>query len=419
MPRTARTPRLGRSIATAVDQVASSASNAVLVLAVAGVSGTRELGAFGVAYAALTMLVTIQRGMFAVHISLKADQPVAVTAEAQRALASLILLSPVSAAVVLVAGVLGWQELGAAGALLAVATPIVLLQDCLRFTAIAHQRAGVTLLADSVWFAAGLGALAWRWIGEPTMGDVVALWAAGAAAALILLAGRLRIRPDFHRLLPWLAGSWRGRIHLSLGAVVGAASVAVAAACVGAFAGTSVYGALAGAGQLMAPINVLVALIPLAVLPAAMRREPTARARLFWTAGLVVAAASLCVGFLLPHLPAGLGELLLGQTWPLARELSPTLGVQYALIALAAAGAALLTSLAATSAVLLLSVAQAVARVGVATAVSIWLGTAIGVARGETLVTLLLVVSTWYYGRAAARRAVRSAEPPRGPEPDV
>ena len=77
----------------------------------------------------------------------------------------------------------------------AVAAPLVCLQDLLRYTAVAVEKPVVALASDTVWAAVmavpALGLLRLSGV------QVMAVWLAAAALALAVAAVPLRIKPSF------------------------------------------------------------------------------------------------------------------------------------------------------------------------------------------------------------------------------
>ena len=83
----------------------------------------------------------------------------------------------------------------------ALATPVVCVQDALRFAAVAGGRPGAALASDALW-ALVLIAL-WPAAGRLSGGFVLWMWLAAAGLALAVLVVMLRVLPD-------LRAGWHG-----------------------------------------------------------------------------------------------------------------------------------------------------------------------------------------------------------------
>jgi hypothetical protein len=142
----------------------------------------------------------------------------------------------------------------------AVAAPLVCLQDLLRYTAVAVERPVVALVSDTVWAAV---------MAVPALGlirlagaQVMAVWLGAATLALVVAAVPLRIRPS-------LVKGWRLLLRerhavgtsMTIGAVAVAGASLVIAAATAHFLSTASAGSLRGASTAMGPLNVLVAFI--------------------------------------------------------------------------------------------------------------------------------------------------------------
>ena len=394
---------------TATDQIVSNASNALIVLLVAGVSTSADFGLFAIAWSVANFIVAVYRSAFAVQLSMAAHTPAQLGKDTSSSVTAVALSAPVPIAVIILGGYLAIGESSSIVLILALVAPFVLVQDTLRFSAIAFGRTLLTLLSDSLWLAASLTGILWRILGQPKPADIVLLWALGALVAMAVLVIGLRPSLELSGLSNWLRETLQGRLHLSLGALALGASLPVGSIAIGAFAGSDVLATLAGGAQLMAPVNTAAALFSIGLLPRAAKISNQRRVQLFSIAGLSVAAGALIWAATLLSLPETLGQALLGQTWESTRSILVALGPQYSIGTMALAGILLLTSLQLTRAVLITSVASAVARVGLYSVVAAMVGTALSISVAETLLLLVGAVAVWLIARRSLATLPRMA----------
>ena len=395
--------RRTRAISLA-DQVLSNASNALFTFLLAGLASAAAFGQFAVGYATLAFGVAAWRSGLGYQVSMKSGDSDAVRTESHRALAVSFLASPILAVVVLAAGgllgghadpVLAWG--------LAIATPFVLTQDLLRYSAVAAGKASIALISDSVWAALMLVAVVGRVQEVLQPAWLVGLWCAGAVVATLVLILALGARPQIAGARGWIRDSWRGRSHLLGGALGAAASVPVTAALVARIASPEVVGATTGAGQLMAPVNSLVAWLSLTLLAHASLAKPAQKLRIFARAGLSAGGLTLAWAVVLVILPAAVGRALLGDTWSLASTVLPIVAAQYAIAVLASTGDMLLMSLGQTRQVMINGLVVAGTRVALGCGAATVFGTAIAATSAEA-VTMAVWLSAATVGVVRGRR---------------
>ena len=143
-----------------VDQGMSSLSNVLAVIMVAQSLSAPAFGSFSVTYAVLIFLLTLSRSYFGTQLTLT-DSHAAAWERASSALGAVLLLAPVL--VVATGGIgllLSNQTDFAIAIAVAVAAPLVCLQDLLRYVAVAVGSPHVALASDTVWAAiTGVAAL--------------------------------------------------------------------------------------------------------------------------------------------------------------------------------------------------------------------------------------------------------------------
>ncbi len=316
----------------------SGASNFLAVALVARVLSPESFGEFALAYSALTFVLGATRTYFGNRLVLGGDRD-EVRARTGPLLGALVLLAPL-----LVGGVLGVSVLAVGtdslGLLLvvAIATPVVCLQDVVRVACASTGRPGVALVSDGAWVAVMVGVLLWpRPLGAPA---TLVAWAAAALLAAVLALGLARQRPR-------LAAGWselrlvdRQGTSLALSGMVSTLGALTLLWLVARVVDDGAAGSLRGAATAMGPVNVLLSFSAVGVTAQLARR---ARARdLAFCAGVaaVLCLCSLSWGALLLVVPPGVGAAAFGASWPGIRSVLPWTVGEYAFLCVLAAATA-------------------------------------------------------------------------------
>jgi O-antigen/teichoic acid export membrane protein len=324
LPATERRLRLSGGIALA-DQVLSGLSNFLTVALVARSATPVDFGHFAVTYALFITLLGLARQLWGTQIALKASAPEAV--RRVRELLGATLYATPAAWLLMALCSLALAGPGAVPviAVLSVALPVVVAQDLCRFTSVAAGRPGVAAASDLVWVLT----VAVGFVIRPPMLVALLIWLVGAVLALAVALLALRLTPalrggwaQLFRRHPTGEVSAVGGLSVSLATYVtlGLATVHLSAAAAGA---------LRGASTVMAPVNTFFAFGSLALLSVIYRRPPSGQPRLVRRISAGLVAVSLSWGAVLVLLPDGLGQLLLGETWPGARAVLPWTVIEY------------------------------------------------------------------------------------------
>lgn len=326
--------RLVRAHALAVaDQVLSSVSNVLVVVVVARSAAPQGFGAFALAYAVLLTVVSVNRVWLGNRISLCTGDAQARETTA-RLVGGHLATAPVLAGGVLVGCVVLGAELPVSVAI-AVATPVVCMQDLVRFGAVSGGRTTAAVTSDAVWTAVLVVALL---VLPPTGPEVaVAVWAAGALAALVAGALVLRIRPAVSDGLRELRRRDALGGSMVYGRLVTAGASLTVVAAVGALIGAEAVGALRAASTLMGPLNGVFALVALVVTPVVVRRPRSDDLRACGAVALGLLVLVVLLGGLLLLVPDAAGRVLLGDSWPAARTVLPWTVLEYAVLSAATA----------------------------------------------------------------------------------
>jgi hypothetical protein len=311
-----------------VDQGMSSLSNVLAVIMVAQSLSPSAFGSFSVAYAVLIFFVGLSRSYFGTQLTLT-DAPAVARDRATAAIGALLLLAP---ALTASTGGFGFLLAGNGDLLIAVAValaaPVVCLQDALRYAAFAVGRPYVALASDTVWTL--IMAVPAVGIVRLTGTEVMAVWLAAAALALAVAAVLLRITPS-------LAKGWRvlgvERHPVGNSVMLGSAAVAAATLVIAAgtaqFLGAASAGSLRGASTAMGPLNVLLAFITLNLNATLLRRKRSHDLSFCVRVALLVGAAVTVWAATVLLLPDGIGRALLGESWPGVRSVLPWTCTEY------------------------------------------------------------------------------------------
>lgn len=320
----------------AADQVFSSLSNVLAVVLVAHILDADDFGRFSFSYAVVIAALGVSRAWFGTRLSLVHD-PADVLDEARRTTGTLVLIAPLLACAVLAAGAAVGGGSGSALLVVALAAPVICLQDALRFAAVAADRPTAALVSDGLW---ALCLMALLPVSGTLTGDIVLwMWFGAAVAAMLVLFLGLRVRPV-------LRGGW-GRLRerhptsasASAGAVVTMGASLVVIGVVSAVLSDSAAGSLRGASTILGPLNVVMAFVNLACTPTLVRRSRDGDLRYCVLIAMAMLAIVVAWGIVVLSLPTPWGEFILGDSWPGTREVLPFTLLEYCTLGVATAWA--------------------------------------------------------------------------------
>lgn len=403
-----------RGVAGVADQALSSASNIFLVLAVARVSTPHDFGVFSFAYVALTFAISLVRGGLGTPISLQARDPQQVRHETGWATARVLRWTWPLAAAGAALFVFDSPAIRPACAL-ALALPVVLAQDLMRFEALALQRYGVAILADALWASVSGALLVSTWFfGHWTSATVMALtWGAfGVLSLAVLVSARRGTKRTVRDVPPFDAGAMKvstsDRLRYGFDASMGSIVAFLITGLVAGILSPVAVAGLRGASTMLGPVNVLISSLQIVVIPHLVR-QPSASLiqmlRLAAPVSIPVAVCAVGVGLSGYFVPDRLGELALGPTWAVAAPVLVVLGVEYLGQAMLTALLTILRAKRATRDLVNLRVIMGLAQVAAGVGTALAFGSAVGVAVGSAIVVWLTIPF-------ALRSAVRVA---RGP----
>lgn len=392
-----------RALSGAADQVFSSLSNGLIIYAVAVVTSTRNFGQIALLLTLLAAAIGVLRGSLGTPLLLTAGRDSAdVRREGSFAITTALLVSPI-------VGCVMWAVEGPGirvpATLIILATPIVLVEDVLRYVAIAEGRAHIAALWDGVWFAGSAALLVATWLHLPyvTTACLIGGWTALAFGALVGLLAAVRIVPRLRHYRAWLADGWQHRARYGVDSGLEQLTVFAVLLFAAVVLNPAVSGALRGATALLAPVAIAVNAIPLAVIPESRRLNTSAPqvwkslARIAW----VTSAGSLVLGVVMFFMPVQVGELVLGSTFEATQSIVVIIAFEYALAAWGGAVGIFLRSFNRSADALNLKICYVLVMLVTVTAAGLIFRTAEGVAAGiATAMTFyvavaLLRVSPW------------------------
>lgn len=336
-----------RVLLGSVDQGLSSLSNIILLIVIARTVSLDNFGIFSFGWAVITTVLSVLRGYLGNSVSIAVDSTnrrretrYGLTVAATAGIATILI----SAGTVSLLGGFG------AGYVMSVFAPVVFMQDLLRFHTVAEGRPHLAVCSDAIWAVTmtvlvSVVALHPRAIGPDT---AVVVWGVAGTAGLVLLLVASRVRPALRDIAYWLRSDLANRLHFGVVGAVGAVGSLVIVSIATLIIGVRATAALRGASSVMGPLNVVMAAIPMVIVPE-IRRSGAKTPREIWKRihlmGYVLATFAILAGIGVSLLPTSAGRQLLGASWPSIRPLLPVTGLEYAgIVLMTFAGAVLRAS---------------------------------------------------------------------------
>lgn len=305
-----------------IDQVISSLTNATLSILVARSVDETGFGGFAVAFTVFTLLVGVSRAVATPPLGIRfSDAPPADFGRAAAAATgTAFVFGAVAGIGCVVAGLAVGDAAGHALVALGVVFPGLLVQDAWRQVFFAAGRPAAAALNDAAWAVVQIGALVALLVaGTSTVGPLVLVWGASAAAAALLGVLQARIWPRPGRAPGWLREhrDLTGYMGLEWATLQGTNQVTLL--IIAAIASLEAVGALRGVQVLLGPATVLgMAALSFAI-PEFARRRATMSERQWTRAAAGVSAAVAGLGFVwgvaFVLVPDTVGQALLGDTW--------------------------------------------------------------------------------------------------------
>ena len=398
-------PAQRRAVFSLFDQIMSSASNGLIVLAVARVTSVDAFGAATILFAFAAAAMSIGRGALGTPIMLAANRGHDdLRREAGFATTTAFTFGAfVSFAAWVSSLLLGIPEIGAAFAL---TIPLIIVLDICRYVLISASRPHVALAWDAL--AAGGSALLFAvTLLRPYAIDAAAmivLWGVFTISSAVGMASNFRILFRLRGLKDWWIKTYGPRTRYGLEAGLGQIKVIIIASIATAIIGPSAAASLRGAATLLSPLAVLLSALPLAVIPEAVRSETSST--VLWSRLRKIALGGfllvITTGPALALLPDRYGELILGESWSHARTVLPIVALEYAAVVWSSIAMSFLRYQAKSTQLLLATLLFTLVSITLCAAMAVITGTAVGVAWGGVAAAVIMATVISIYARPAA-----------------
>jgi hypothetical protein len=402
-----------RGLSGAADQILSSLSNGMILYAVAVVSTAQYFGLVAVQLTMLAAGLGALRGALGTKLLLKAGEGTSsIRREGAYAVTAALLLSPVLAAAMFLVRAPGLLQ---PTIVLAVATPIVLVQDVLRYVAITEGRPHVAAIWDGVWLIGSLGLLVCTWLNWEfvTVSFLIAGWGVLGLAALVGLALSTRLLPRVSGFVGWLRTDWQNRLRYGVDTALEQLGILLMLVLVALLVSPVVVAALRGATALLTPVSILIGSLPLIVIPETVRRSASPQE--VWRKLQIVYVPGICavllVSLVVRVLPDNIGTLILGNSFGITQQIIVWMGLQYIAAWFALAMMLWLKTFNRSADLLKLKTVFVLLMIGFAVATALIFKTATGVAVG--LVLASTVISAFSMAWFAPWRASNPSHDPK------
>ncbi|MEV0672712.1 hypothetical protein [Mycobacterium sp. NPDC050441] len=322
-----------RALVGGIDQAFSSVSNGLIVYAIAVVTSVADFGRIGLVMTLLAAAIGVQRGALGTPLLLSSAKAVTdLRREGGYAMTTALIIAPVvGIAMVAVAG----SAVRTQAVLLMVATPVILVQDVLRYIAVAEGRSHIAAIWDGVWFAGSVILLVGTWFELPhfTATFLVCAWGLLPLVALVGMLVNIRVAPRLAGFGEWMADGWRHRVRYGTEAGLEQVTVFAVLLFVTLLLGPVVTAAVRGATAVLAPVAILASAVPLIVISegARLTMRPMHVWRILVRVASVLSLAAVTLGSALYFLPLKWGERLLGATFAATQQIVPIIACEYAI----------------------------------------------------------------------------------------
>jgi O-antigen/teichoic acid export membrane protein len=395
------------AILTTADQVLSSASNALLVFALAQISPVEQFGIIALLVTIVTVWTGFNRGALGTPLLLTSNlnrREIAI--ESGYAL-SWALGSGLLAGLIILAAGAAFGQLWS-GLAFAISLPAALAQDVLRFAAIALVRPSIAVAADALWTGWMLLIFAANLFGFGGSAEVtIYLWGLGGVLSALILARWSKVGPRYLRIVDWWRTYYPARLRFgsvyaisNLGMVL---VTLVAIASVGSVAAAAVRGGM----TLMGPIAMLVSALPMVFVPHARRSGNSlyTQQRLLFKTSVITSVMTLLATACLIALPRSGGSALLGSTWDYAVPLIPYIGIAFAAMCWLISAYSFFQAQGADKMVFWLNIAHIGLQVTMTAAAGLLFGTAYAIGVSLAISSCVMAVVAAAGMLASARRA--------------
>jgi O-antigen/teichoic acid export membrane protein len=393
-----------QSTLTLGDQLFSSASNALIVMAIARTSSSADFGLIALMLTGVSAGLAITRQALGAPLMLAISQGAErVRYSVQRSLTAAMLFGLAISFLVLGCG-FGLHRIDIAVPI-AAAAPVVLAQDVYRYAAISVNKSSAAFSSDACWAALSLAALVSTWIEVPGLTAPLMVWVWGASALVCCLglAYATRIRPSVQSIDTWWKENLAHRLRFGSEGAIGSITVVSISTLATVIVGPIATAALRGASVLVGPLNILINALPMLTIPKSASHGDTlasVRKRL-WPFGLLMSILAVGVGLAGIILPERLGRLILGESWVHVAPLLPFTGLEYFCLAWLACNNTALLAKAMSRQLLQLRVIHAIMSVFFSAAAAFLFRDALSMAVALAMSAAFMLVPSWKSGRSS------------------
>ena len=320
------------AISTTLDQMLSSASNALMVFVLAQVSSAGEFGIIGLLITVVGVCTGFDRGALGTPLLLTSNLTNRqIVAESNYALTWSLYTGGVGGSLILALGAVFHQPW--IGLAFAIVLPVVLAQDVLRLTAIALGRPSLAVVADALWTAPMLAVFVANLLGVRESAEFsIYLWAFSGLVSAGILAFRLRVAPNHSGILDWWRTDWPARLRFGSVHTLSQTGVVFVTLIAVTTAGSVAAAGIRGAATLFGPVATLLTAMPMVFVPHAVRTGNPLddQWRLVSKTSLATSVLTVVATGCLMAVPARLGAAILGASWPVTLSVLPYIGVSAA-----------------------------------------------------------------------------------------
>ncbi len=318
-----KAPGLWRAGWNLLDQVISSATNALLSFLIARSVTDSEFGGFSVAFTIFSVFIGISRAVAASPMSVRfsGSEAEEFRTATSSGVGTALAIGLAGGAGCVGAGALLGDSVGTALVALGVVLPGLLVQDAWRIVFFAEARPKAAVVNDTVWAVLQLGAIiALVQTGVETIGPLTLAWGLSACGAALLGLRQSGVRPRPSRAVAWVRHHRDLTGYLVLEYVTLQGGHQLAMLGIASIGSLSAVGALRGAQVLLGPTTILAVGMHTFALPEFSRRRDSLTTR-GWVGGalglsVVVTGLGMVWGAIFLFLPEAVGMSLLGDTWP-------------------------------------------------------------------------------------------------------
>jgi O-antigen/teichoic acid export membrane protein len=317
---------------TTIDQVLSSASNALLLFSLALVASVQTFGNVTLLLAIMWIFLSFNRGAIGnplllvssmTHREIRVESSYGFTWSLGTGMVAGVAMLAVSTGIGDTAITIP----------IALALPVVLAQDILRYGAISQMRPRLAVFSDGVWCSIMLVtfiANTFHQIIPPLA--VACIWGAGGLIGLAILSIGIGVRPRRERIAGWWRTYAPARVRFGSATSLSMVSVALVTAVIAGVLGSAAAGAFRGAASLFGPVSMIISAVPLIFIPGARVEARTARRqrKLLMQTAIITSLLTIAITGCLIWLPDIVGAKILGATWEPAKQLIPLIGLEAA-----------------------------------------------------------------------------------------